>query len=122
MFWFLPLLGKVLLGGAVIGAAGWAINKYVIPYLTREILKDILRNQPKMEVPRELNNFAKERFKNGNYNECNIGLFASEDIETERVFAGTYYDGEVQSIVEIEYKEIESDLKRRLDREEIVIL
>lgn len=49
-------------------------------------------------------------------------IYTFEDSETERVFVGTYYDGEVQSIEEIEYEEIEYDLKRRLDREEIVIL
>lgn len=181
MFWFLPLLGKVLLGGAVIGAAGWAINKYVIEYLTEKKLKDRAKNHPPMDIPKILGETIGNKLKNKEFNNQNIGLedsvkntekhsptssplsdeiigflkstwsnstetervftgyqhngkvlfspernkeciYTFEDSETERVFVGTYYDGEVQSIEEIEYEEIESDLKRRLDREEIVIL
>ena len=45
-----------------------------------------------------------------------------EDEESRRLFAGKYYNGEVVSMEEIEADEIDPELQRELDTQEIVIL
>lgn len=45
-----------------------------------------------------------------------------EDEESRRIFAGKYYNGEVVSMEEIEADEIDPELQRELDTQEIVIL